>query len=97
MIKVSGHRVSPTEVEEAALASGAVAEAAAFGIPDAELGQAILLVAVASGAQAEARLRSYFTAELPGHLRPSRIVWRDALPVGPNGKLDRTALQASLS
>ena len=34
MIKVSGNRISPTEIEEAALASGAVRDAAAFGVPD---------------------------------------------------------------
>ncbi|RST30977.1 acyl-CoA ligase (AMP-forming), exosortase A system-associated [Sphingomonas ginkgonis] len=96
MIKVSGNRVSPTEVEEAALASGVVAEAAAFGVPDAALGQAILLFAVASGDDAEERLRAYMTAELPPHMRPARVEWREALPVGPNGKLDRAALKADL-
>ena len=30
-------------------------------------------------------------------MQPQRIVWRDALPVGPNGKLDRTALKAELA
>jgi acyl-coenzyme A synthetase/AMP-(fatty) acid ligase len=44
MIKTSGHRVSPQEVEEAALATGLVAEAVALGLPDAALGQAIHLV-----------------------------------------------------
>ena len=37
-----------------------------------------------------------FAAELPAYMRPQRIVWRDALPVGPNGKLDRTAIQSEL-
>src|SRR3546814_840328 len=44
MIKTSGNRVSPTEVEEAAIASGLVAEAVAMGVPDDRLGQAIALV-----------------------------------------------------
>ena len=39
MIKTSGYRVSPTEIEELAFESGFVAEAAAFGIPDEKLGQ----------------------------------------------------------
>ena len=96
MIKTSGNRVSPTEIEEAALASGAVAQCAAFGIPDAELGQAILLVAEPRGEEAEARLKRHFAAELPAFMRPRRIVWRDRLPVGPNGKLDRTAIQHAI-
>ena len=94
MIKTSGNRVSPTEIEEAALASGAVAQSVALGIPDDELGQAILLIAEPKGVDAEERLRSYFAAELPPFMRPRRIVWRGRLPVGPNGKLDRTRIEA---
>ncbi len=96
MIKTSGNRVSPTEVEEAALASGAVAQAVALGVPDAALGQAILLVAEPLGEGAEARLHAFFAAELPPFMRPARILWRERLPIGPNGKLDRTAIQAEL-
>jgi acyl-coenzyme A synthetase/AMP-(fatty) acid ligase len=94
MIKTSGNRVSPTEVEEAALASGAVAQAVAFGVQDEALGQAIALVAEPRGANAEDRLRAYFAAELPAFMRPARILWRDDLPVGPNGKLDRSRIEA---
>ncbi|MES2902808.1 MAG: AMP-binding protein [Pseudomonadota bacterium] len=96
MIKTSGNRVSPTEVEEAALASGAVSEAAAFGVPDEKLGQAIVLVAVAEREEAEDRLHAHFTAELPAFMRPSRIVLIGEMPLGPNGKIDRTALRAML-
>jgi acyl-CoA ligase (AMP-forming) (exosortase A-associated) len=97
MIKVSGNRISPTEIEEAALASGAVSDAAAFGVPDERLGQAIVLVAVARGEGAEEQLRSYLRRELPPHMQPRNFVWRDGLPVGPNGKLDRVALKAELT
>ena len=92
MIKVSGNRISPTEIEEAALASGTARDAAAFGIADERTGQAIVLVAV--GARDEATLRTYLKRQLPPHMQPARIEWRDALPVGPNGKLDRAALKA---
>ena len=97
MIKVSGNRISPTEIEEAALASGAVADAVAFGVPDARLGQAIVLVAVAKQDEAEKRLSEWLRRELPQHMQPQRIIWKDRLPVGPNGKLDRTALKAELA
>ena len=96
MIKVSGNRISPTEIEEAALASGAVSDAAAFGVPDERLGQAIVLIAVAKGEGAEEKLRAYFRRELPPHMHPQGYIWKDKLPVGPNGKLDRTALKAEL-
>jgi len=97
MIKVSGNRISPTEIEEAALASGAARDAAAFGVPDERLGQAIVLVAVAKGEGAEDKLRSYLRRELPPHMQPQQIIWKDRLPIGPNGKLDRTALKAEIA
>jgi len=97
MIKVSGNRISPTEIEEAALASGSVSDAAAFGVPDELLGQSIVLVAVAKGDESDERLRAYLRRELPPHMQPRRIVWRDSLPIGPNGKLDRAALKAELA
>ena len=94
MIKVSGNRISPTEIEEVALASGTVREVAAFGVPEERTGQAIVLVAAGNGD--EAALRSHLKRLLPPHMQPARIDWRDALPVGPNGKLDRAALKATL-
>ena len=97
MIKVSGNRLSPTEVEELALASGAASEAAAFGVPDTALGQAVVLVAVAQGRDAEARLLAYFGANAPAYMKPQRILWRDALPTGATGKLDRALLESELA
>nr|WP_314443963.1 AMP-binding protein [uncultured Sphingomonas sp.] len=97
MIKVSGHRVSPSEIEEAALASGAVEDCAAFGVKDERLGQRIVLVAVARGEGAGERLQRWFTAELPAHLRPAELRWVEALPLSPNGKIDRAALSAELA
>ena len=92
MIKVSGNRLSPTEIEEAALASGAVREVLALGVNDERLGQAVKLIAVAKGESAEQRLRAHLAAELPAYMQPREIVWRDELPVSPNGKVDRAAL-----
>ncbi|RIX31737.1 AMP-binding protein [Sphingomonas edaphi] len=97
MIKVSGNRISPTEIEEAALTSGAVSDAAAFGVPDERLGQAIVLVVVTAGEGKDEMLSAHLRRELPPHMQPREIIWKDALPTGPNGKLDRTALKAELA
>jgi acyl-CoA ligase (AMP-forming) (exosortase A-associated) len=94
MIKTSGNRVSPTEVEEAAVASGAAVEAVAIGYPDARLGEAIALIVRGDGG--DAALRAYLKRELPNFMQPSAILWREALPRGPNGKLDREALKREL-
>lgn len=97
MIKSSGNRISPTEIEEAAYATGAVVEAVAIGIADARLGQAILIVASAaagrSDEEAEAMLRGGMAAALPAYMLPKQIVWLPSLPRNANGKLDRTRLR----
>lgn len=92
MMKVSGNRVSPTEIEEAAVASGAAAAAVAFGMPDPRLGEAIRLV-VAGASENDAKLRAHLKAELPGFMQPRDIVWRTDLPRNANGKLDRAAIR----
>jgi len=94
MIKTSGNRVSPTEIEEAAVASGAVAEAVALGYPDDRLGEAIALVVRGEGP--DEALRAHLKRELPNFMQPASILWRDALPRSPNGKLDREALKREL-
>ena len=99
MIKTSGNRVSPQEVEDAAIATGLVAEAVALGLPDAALGQAIHLVVRAKGdaAEAEVALPAALARDLPGFMVPRVIHWRAEMPLSPNGKLDRTGLYQELS
>lgn len=98
MIKTAGNRVSPTEIEEAAIASGLVAEAVALGYPDPQLGQAIALVArPAAAAPDEAALRAQLKRLLPTFMQPGAILWRDELPRSPNGKIDRDALARELT
>ena len=45
-LKISGRRVGPTEIEEAALSEGRVATAAAIGVPDTKTDKAIVLLVV---------------------------------------------------
>jgi acyl-CoA ligase (AMP-forming) (exosortase A-associated) len=97
MIKTSGYRVSPTEVEECAYASGLVAAAAAVGLPHTVLGQAILLIITpgaeaASGDNLEDSVMAHCRRELPNFMVPAVIVVRSALPHNQNGKIDRRAL-----
>lgn len=94
MIKTSGYRVSPTEVEEIVFASGLVAEAVAIGVPHPELGQAIVLLAHAGEGQrvSDDTLRQYCQRECPTYMVPAHIEIRDELPRNPNGKIDRAEL-----
>lgn len=94
MIKTSGYRVSPTEVEEALYASGLVQEAVAIGVADEQLGEAICIYVTAmhAGEHRTDALLDYCRRELPAYMVPSRIHWRDSLPRNANGKLDRAGL-----
>jgi acyl-CoA ligase (AMP-forming) (exosortase A-associated) len=92
MIKTSGYRVSPTEVEEVIYATGLVGEAAALGIPHPVLGQAIVVVATArDGARLDAeQLLAQCRQQLPAFMVPARVTVRQgSLPRNPNGKIDR--------
>jgi acyl-coenzyme A synthetase/AMP-(fatty) acid ligase len=97
MIKTAGNRVSPTEIEEAAIASGLAPEAVALGYPDPLLGQGIALIVRAIDDAKEAALRSHLKRVLPNFMQPGVILWRRELPRSPNGKIDRTALEAELT
>ena len=100
MIKTSGYRVSPAEVEEVVYASGLVGEAVALGVPHAVLGQAIaLLVTPLPGVEL---LRDHVLlacrARLPAYMVPLWIdIREEALPRNPNGKIDRPLLARELA
>ena len=98
MIKTSGYRVSPSEVEEVLFATGLVADAAAVGVPHPTLGQGIVAVATPAPNQAgdTERLLAACREQLPLFMVPLRIEWRAALPRNPNGKYDRPRLAAEL-
>jgi acyl-CoA ligase (AMP-forming) (exosortase A-associated) len=95
MIKTSGYRVSPTEVEEAAYATGLVTEAVALGVEDERLGQHIVLVATLLGDVRQ--LEVALADTLPAYQVPHRIEVRVQLPRSVNGKFDRQSLAKELS
>lgn len=95
MIKTSGYRVSPTEVEEILYATRLVGECVAFGVEHASLGQAIQVIATApDGAELDiAALQAECRSRMPAYMVPAGIVGRAGpLPRNPNGKIDRKTL-----
>ncbi|MEV0074407.1 MULTISPECIES: acyl-CoA ligase (AMP-forming), exosortase A system-associated [unclassified Amycolatopsis] len=99
MIKTSGYRVSPQEIEEVAYETGLVHDAVAIGIEDEALGHRVVLVVTPRDpagfdpAAVTARLRQ----ELPGYMVPAEVMVRSALPQSPNGKFDRAVLRHELA
>ena len=98
MIKSSGYRISPTEVEEVIYNTGLVNECAALGIPHPEIGQAVVVAANSTDASEEtsAAIINACKKALPNFMVPSQIIWQDLLPKNPNGKIDRKRLANEL-
>ena len=97
MIKTSGYRVSPTEVEEILYATRLVGECVAFGVTHPSLGQAIAVVATppAGGDLDVDALLAECRVRMPIYMVPTHCHMHDGpLPRNPNGKLDRKALAA---
>ena len=95
MIKTSGYRVSPTEVEEAVYQlSPLLQDVAAIGVAHAELGQAILvLFACKDGHTPDtASWVNQLKRSLPNFMQPKALIVQPALPKNANGKIDRKLL-----
>lgn len=99
MIKTSGYRVSPTEVEEVLYATQLVGECVAFGVDDDRLGQAIQVIATAPDGSDRIDLDALLAEcrrRMPAYMVPAGIDARPGpLPRNPNGKLDRKALSTA--
>ncbi|MFQ5773785.1 MAG: acyl-CoA ligase (AMP-forming), exosortase A system-associated [Kiloniellaceae bacterium] len=99
MIKSSGYRISPTEIEDVVYETGLVKEAVALGAPHPVLGQGIVVVAApvdGRALDAEALMEAC-RRQLPRYMVPEVVAERDALPRGPNGKIDRSLLGREFS
>ncbi len=95
MIKTSGYRVSPTEVEEMLYQVDGVLECAVFGRAHEALGQTIVAVVYTKRGVLleEASLVKECRRSLPAYMVPSRVYLHDVpLPRNPNGKIDRKLL-----
>ncbi|MDQ3189300.1 MAG: acyl-CoA ligase (AMP-forming), exosortase A system-associated [Pseudomonadota bacterium] len=99
MIKTSGYRVSPTEIEEVIYATQRVGECAALGVDHPALGQAVVVVVTPRDGEMldELSLLAECKTRLPLYMVPARIEIRaGSLPRNPNGKIDRKALAEAL-
>ena len=98
-LKIAGKRTGPAEIEGLALATGAVSEAAAVGVPDPVTGQALLLAMVPSvgvepGPELERTIADAVGAGLGRPFRPKRQLFVSDLPKTRNTKILRRVVKA---
>jgi fatty acid CoA ligase FadD36 len=91
LIKSGGYRIGAGEVESALLAHAGVREAAVVGVPDDDLGQAIVAYVVGDGVT-ESELIELVAEQLARHKRPRRVVLVDELPRNSMGKVRKDLL-----
>jgi fatty acid CoA ligase FadD36 len=91
LIKTGGYRVGAGEVETALLCHAAVLEAAVIGVPDEDLGQAIVAYVVA-GSVTDSELIDFVALQLAHHKRPRRVVLVNELPRNSMGKVRKDLL-----
>ena len=99
-LKIAGKRVGPAEVESAAVASGAVSEAAAIGVPDELKGEAIVVFAVPKPGRAgdgalERAVSDTIAERLGKPLRPKAVRFVSQLPKTRNGKILRRVIRGA--
>lgn len=94
ILKIGGHRVSPTEIEHVLAAHPDVAEAAIVGAPDALKGEVPVAYVVARPGRSPAAdaLEAFCRARLPPYCVPARFTMVGALPRNDAGKLLRTRI-----
>jgi acyl-CoA ligase (AMP-forming) (exosortase A-associated) len=95
MIKSSGFRISPTEVEEVLFRSGKVRHAAVIGVPDGILGHVIkAFVVPREGDRVDVdKLLMYCAENAPQYMVPRCIEVLPELPTTSSGKVDYPALR----
>ena len=93
VIKRAGISIYPEEIEPVLCAHPSVSEAAIVGRPDGPEGDAVVAFVVSKGRLSEADLVDHLRREIVGHKQPQDIVFVDALPRTPSGKVNRGTLK----
>jgi nonribosomal peptide synthetase DhbF len=95
-IKIHGFRIEPREIEAVLTAHPDITQAAVIARedqPDEKRLVAYVVAANCNGCPSDS-LHEYLRRRLPNYLIPSTLIMLNALPMMPNGKLDRDALPA---
>ena len=94
LINRGGEKIAPSEIDDVLLAHPAVAQAAAFGVPDAKYGEEVWAAVVLKGDADAERLQAFCRTHLADFKVPKVIRIVSAIPKGETGKVDRHDLTA---
>lgn len=92
LINRAGEKISPYEVEDVLLTHPAVAEAAAYPVPDEKYGEQVGVVVVLRGEATPRELAAHCADRLAAFKRPARVTILTEIPKGPTGKIQRRTL-----
>jgi len=97
MVKTGGENVASREVEEAIYRLAGVSEVAVIGVPHPHWVEAVVAVVVVKAAHVldEAQVLAHCRAQLAAFKAPKRVLFADALPKNPSGKLLKRELRAT--
>ncbi len=94
LINRGGEKISPAEIDAALLEHPAVAEAAAFGVPDAKYGEEVWAAVVLKGDATVEELQAHCRSRMADFKVPKVIRITSALPKTATGKVQRRDLAA---
>ncbi|MDO9198053.1 AMP-binding protein, partial [Rhodoferax sp.] len=96
MLKCSGYRVEPAEIEAAVNAMTGVRGCAVVGVDDPATGQRPALALSLESQVTAADIRKALARQLPPYMQPNRCITLEELPRLPNGKVDYQRVRALL-
>ena len=94
MIIRGGYNVYPRDVEEVLLRHPGVGQVAVNGLPHEQYGEEICAVVIRSGEVEEAELIAWSKDKIAAYKYPRRVLFTDAFPLGPSGKVLKRELVA---
>jgi acyl-CoA synthetase (AMP-forming)/AMP-acid ligase II/acetyltransferase-like isoleucine patch superfamily enzyme len=99
MINRGGEKIAPKEIDELLMQHPAIAQAVAFAVPHATLGEdvAAAVILKENTVLTENEIRDFASARLADFKVPTRVVIVDEIPKGPTGKLQRIGLADKLA
>jgi hypothetical protein len=91
-VKVRGYRIEPGEIESVLNEHRSVKQSVVVAIEDERGDRRLVGYVVREGEVTGEELRRHLREKVPAYMAPAVYVFLDALPITPNGKVDRRAL-----